>query len=57
MVFNTYFQKMKVLPVTRQIIQSDYLQYCHHNTNIPIRLNVPFNEIYFRNNKIKPVII
>lgn len=42
-ILNKYFNDIKVMPMSQQIMQSDYLTWCHHNTNTPIIYN-PFND-------------
>ena len=56
-VFNEHFKNMKVMNVTRQAIQSDFLQYCYHNTNKPVILKLDYDKVYFRNTKIKPILL
>ena len=51
-IINTMFENLKVFPVTRQIIQNDYLQLCSHkSTKAEIR-NINFNNLFMFNKKV-----
>lgn len=56
-VFYKYFRTMKVMPVCRQIIQSQYLCYCFHNTNTPKVKTLKLGNCFFLNNHIRPVMM
>ena len=44
---------LKMLPATHQIIQNDYMTYCHHNTNKPYPVNVDYKNLYLFNKPVK----
>jgi len=50
---NVMFNNLKIYPVTHQIIQSDYLQFCKHKSNIPIYVKINYNNLWLFNKKIK----
>lgn len=55
-VFYKYFQKLKVMPVCRQVIQSRYITYCFHNTDKPKRKLIDLKRCFFLNKRIKPIL-
>lgn len=57
-IVNTQFtNKIKVFPVTRQIIQNNYLTYCFHGTNKPLIVQIDYDNLWMFNNKIKVYVL
>ena len=48
--YKEYMDKIKSLITCRNIMQSNYMQYCYHNTNKPIIMSSPKN--FYYNNKL-----
>jgi hypothetical protein len=52
-IINVMFDNIAVFPVTRQIIQNDYLQLCEHKSNTPMIRRINFDNLWLFNKKIK----
>lgn len=52
-VINTNFTDLKILPATHQIIQNNYMTYCHHNTNKSYPVKVDYKNLYLFNKPVK----
>ena len=56
-IVNIIFTELSVFPICRQAIQSTKLTWMEHNTNKPIVVPINYNNIWYRNIRIKPYLL
>ena len=56
-VMATQFTNLNVFLVTHQIIQNEYMMFCHHKSNEPYLCNINFSNLWFRNKKTNVYIL
>lgn len=46
-LMKTYLNKLKVLPLAFQLIQSTYMTYCYHKSNVPMYYHADYDQNYY----------